>query len=76
MSAEYRQVLDELVSRALAYRTGKELRELVEFSRRFPHIAPFNAMLLHVQNPGICYALRAEEWEKKYRRQVKPAARP
>lgn len=76
MADDYRQVLDELVSRALAYRTGKELRELVEFSRRFPHIAPFNAMLLHVQNPGIRYALRAEEWERKYRRQVKPTARP
>ncbi len=48
-----RNQLDQLVSRALAYRTGGELRALLEFAKRFPHVAPFNAMLLHVQNPGI-----------------------
>ena len=71
-----RRALDELVSRALAYRTGPELKALLEFTRRFPHIAPYNAMLLHVQNPGIAYALRAREWEREYKRSVKPAARP
>ena len=71
-----RQMMDELISRALAYRTGKELGELLEFTRKFPHIAPYNAMLLHVQNPGIRYALRAGDWETKWRRRVRPAARP
>ena len=67
-----RQTLDDLVSRAIAYRTGKELHELFEFCRRFPHIAPYNAMLLHVQNPGIAYALRARDWEQRYERRVRP----
>lgn len=71
-----RRQLDQLVSRALAYRTGSELKTLLEFSRRFPHIAPFNAMLLHVQNRGIGYALTAERWEKLYDRRVRPGARP
>lgn len=48
---------DQLVYRALSYRTGGELRVLLEFTKRFPHIAPFNAMLLYVQNPGIRYTL-------------------
>jgi hypothetical protein len=68
--------LDQLISRALAYRTSGELRALLEFTKRFPHIAPFNAMLLHVQNPGIGYALTADQWEKKYKRRVCPGARP
>ena len=71
-----RRMLDELVSRALAYSTSGELKELLEFSRRFPHLAPYNAMLLHVQNPGIRYALRAPKWEGEYGRRVKPGARP
>jgi len=71
-----RQLMDELIEKALAYRSGKELKELFDFTCRFPHIAPYNAMLLHVQNPGIQYALRARDWERKYRRRVKPAARP
>lgn len=73
---ESRRMLDELVSRALAYRTSGELKALFAFARRFPHLAPFNAMLLHVQNPGIRYALRAPVWERKFRRRVKPGSRP
>src|SRR5213080_4950977 len=71
-----RRALDDLISRALAYRTGPELKALFDFMRRFPHIAPYNAMLLHVQNPQIQFALRAPVWERKYERRVKPGARP
>jgi uncharacterized protein DUF955 len=71
-----RKALDDLISRALAYRTGPELKALFDFMRRFPHIAPYNAMLLHVQNPGIGYALLARFWERDYHRQVRPGARP
>jgi IrrE N-terminal-like domain len=71
-----RKALDDLITRALAYRTGPELKALFDFMRRFPHIAPYNATLLHVQNPGIGYALRARFWERDYRRRVRPGARP
>ncbi len=71
-----RKALDELTSRALAYRTGPELKALFDFLKRFPHIAPYNAMLLHVQNPQIQFALRAPVWERKYERRVVPRARP
>jgi hypothetical protein len=71
-----RKALDDLISRALAYRTGPELKALFDFMRRFPHIAPYNAMLLHVQNPGIGYALSARLWERYYHRRVRPGARP
>jgi hypothetical protein len=71
-----RKALDELTSRALAYRTGPELKALFDFIKRFPHLAPYNAMLLHVQNPGIGYALWAPLWECDYGRRVRPGARP
>jgi hypothetical protein len=70
-----RKALDDLISRALAYRSGAELKALFDFMRRFPHIAPYNAMLLHVQNPGIQFALRAPVWERKYERRVNSGAR-
>ena len=47
-----RKALDDLISRALAYRTGPELKALFDFMKRFPHLAPYNAMLLHLQNSG------------------------
>jgi hypothetical protein len=71
-----RRALDDLISRALAYRTGPELKALFDFIQRFPHIAPYNAMLLHIQNPGIGYALPARSWGRRYHRQVRPGARP
>ena len=71
-----RKALDDLISRALAYRTGPELKALFDFMKRFPHLAPYNAMLLHVQNPGIGYALQARFWERHYQRRVRPGARP
>src|SRR5438874_8282517 len=70
-----RKALDDLISRALAYRSGGELKALFDFMRRFPHIAPYNAMLLHVQNQGIQFALRAPMWERKYERRVNSGAR-
>src|SRR5439155_21267008 len=71
-----RKSLGELISRALAYRTGPELNDLVDFMRRFPHIAPYNAMLLHLQNPRIQFALRASMWKRRYERRVRVGARP
>src|SRR5438309_1331492 len=70
-----RKALDDLTSRGLAYRTGPELKALFDFMRRFPHLAPYNAMLLHIQNPGIQFALRALVWERKYERRVNVGAR-
>jgi hypothetical protein len=71
-----RKALDDLISRALAYRTGPELKALFDFMKRFPHLALYNAMLLHVQNPHIQFALRAPMWQRKYERRVTPGARP
>jgi hypothetical protein len=70
-----RKAVDDLTSRALAYRTGPELKALFDFMKRFPHLAPYNAALLHVQNPDIQFALRAPVWEHKYARRVVSGAR-
>lgn len=71
-----RRSLDDLISRAIAYHSAPELTELLAFTGRFPYLAPYNAMLLHMQNPGIRFALRAPQWEKTYARRIKPGARP
>src|SRR4051812_41272211 len=70
------RALDELIASALAYRSGPEFKALCDFIRRFPTFAPFNAMLLHVQNPNIRFAARAPVWTSKYRRRVTKGARP
>lgn len=71
-----RKSLDDLAARALAYRTGPEFKALLDFCKRFPHLSPYNAMLLHIQNPHISFALRVPTWERKYERRVSRGARP
>ena len=75
--ADYaRRALDELFINTQQYSTGKALDELYAFMRRFHFYSPFNAMLLHIQNPGTKYAAPASRWKKDYERVVKPGARP
>ena len=70
-----KRALDELISLALAYRSGTDFKDLLDFSRRFTHLAPFNTMLLHMQNSGLNYTLTARGWRNGYNRRVKPGAR-
>jgi hypothetical protein len=70
------QVLDELFHDIGTYRTGKKIKELLIFIRKFPKIAPFNAMLLHLQRPGAQYVLTARDWKLMFDRTIKPEATP
>jgi hypothetical protein len=68
--------LNELIRRAVSYDNPESLEGLMKFVTNMPQIAPFNAMLLQMQNPNIRYALSAREWESKFQREVKVTARP
>ena len=68
--------LDRLFEDVGSYRSSKEYKELLDFIKKFPKIAPYNAMLLNIQKPGSRFVAEADEWIKKYRRYPKPGARP
>ncbi len=68
--------LDKLFQEIGTYRKSSEFFELFEFVKKFPHIAPFNAMLIHVQKPGSQYVATASEWESQFNRNITPGARP
>lgn len=68
--------LDKLFFEIGTYRKSDELKGLFEFVKRFPHVAPYNAMLIHIQKPGSRYVASAEEWKYRYNRNIKPGARP
>ena len=50
--------------------------KLLDFVAKMPNFAPFNAMLLQVQKPGLSYAASAYEWWELFRRRPKENARP
>ena len=68
--------IDRLYQNVRSYQSTKEFGELLQFIKRFRHIAPFNAMLLHVQKPGSQFVTSAEDWWNQFGRTVKPGARP
>lgn len=68
--------LDKLLIEIGTYRRSVELKELYEFVKKFPHIAPYNAMLLHIQKPGSQYVASAAEWKRRFNRTINAGARP
>ena len=71
-----RSLLDQLIEDSRLYRQGKDFRALLDFVIRLRNFAPFNAMLLQVQKPGLNYAASARDWRERFGRTIKPGARP
>ena len=71
-----RSLLDQLLVDSRLYRRSKDYKELLEFVVRLRDFAPFNAMLLQVQKPGLRYAASERDWWVKFERRPKEGARP
>jgi hypothetical protein len=71
-----KRALDDLFENASQYKSSESYRDLMHFTARFRFYSPFNAMLVHVQMKGARFAAPARRWADKYRRNIKPGARP
>jgi hypothetical protein len=69
-------LLDDLLAKSRLYRKSKEYRELLDFVVRLRNFAPFNAMLLQIQKPGLSYAASERDWCELFGRELKEGARP
>ena len=74
--AASRALVDELIAETKLYSSSSAVKELLEFTARLRHMAPFNAMLLHIQKPGLSYAMTAHDWRTRFGRRPKAHARP
>ncbi len=68
--------LDRLFGEIGRYQKSSEYKELLEFVKKFPQLAPYNAMLIHIQKPGSNYVASASVWKRKFNRTINPGARP
>lgn len=73
---EARSLLDKLLTDSRLYTQTKDYKELLDFVVRLRNFAPFNAMLLQVQKPGLMYAASAVDWNERFDRRPKTGARP
>lgn len=71
-----RSLLDQLLADSRLYHQSKDYQELLNFVARLRNFAPFNAMLLQVQKPGLSYAASARDWYERFGRGPKEGARP
>lgn len=71
-----RNLLDQLLIDSRLYHTSSEYQALLDFTVRLRNMAPFNAMLLQIQKPGLNYAASAHDWQHRFQRTVKEKARP
>lgn len=71
-----RAMLDQLFIDSHLYTHSKDYKDLLDFVIRLPNFAPFNAMLLQLQKPGLRFAASTHDWHNRYGRQPKPMARP
>jgi hypothetical protein len=71
-----RTLLDQLLTDSRLYRQSKDYKALLDFVVRLRNFAPFNAMLLQIQKPGLSYAASARDWLERFGRTPKEGARP
>ncbi|SHF01087.1 protein of unknown function [Ruegeria intermedia] len=71
-----RALIDQLIADTQLYSNSGALKELFDFTARLRYMAPFNAMLLHAQKPGISHAMTVQDWWTRFRRRPKEGARP
>jgi hypothetical protein len=71
-----RSLLDQLLTDSRLYTQSKDYKDLLDFVVRLRNFAPFNALLLQVQKPGLKYAASAHDLRERFGRTLKEAARP
>ena len=69
-------MLDQLLDDSRLYRKGSDYKNLLNFSVRLRNFAPFNALLLQIQKPGLNHAASTRDWFETFGRTVKDGARP
>lgn len=71
-----RSMLDQLLEDSRLYSKGADYKNLLNFVVRLRNFAPFNALLLQIQKPGLNHAASARDWRETFNRTIKADARP
>lgn len=73
---QQRALIEQLIAATKLYDSSEAIHELFAFTIRLREFAPFNAMLLHIQKPGLTHAATAQDWWRRFGRVPKKGARP
>jgi hypothetical protein len=73
---EISSTIDSLLQQSKAYRGSAEFQDMVNFMGSFRDYAPFNNMLVRLQNPTCSFYATEPDWRKRFERALKEDARP
>ena len=73
---EIESTIDALFRSSAAYRSSEEFQEMLRFMAGFRDYAPYNNMLVRLQNPSCSFFATAAHWKKKFNRDLIEDARP
>jgi hypothetical protein len=68
--------IDLLLKQSARYRHSTAFQEMIDFMGRFREYAPFNNMLVRLQNPTCTFYATARDWSSRFDRALKEDARP
>jgi len=68
--------IDTLFHASKAYRHSSAFKEMMTFIARFRDYAPYNNMLVKIQNPSCGFYAREKDWRVRFKRRLKEDARP
>lgn len=69
-------LLAKLFANSRLYHTSSQYKEFLDFVIRLRNVAPFNAMLLQIQKPGLRFVASQYDWLHTYNRIVTEGSRP
>ena len=73
---EHKSTLDDLARKSIAYRNSGAFREMIEFVAKFREYAPYNNMLVKIQNPSCGFYATERDWNRQFNRYVVDDAKP
>lgn len=68
--------IDALITQGRAYRSSEAFQEMVTFMGRFRDYAPYNNMLVKLQNPSCGFYATERDWWGRFERRLVEDARP
>jgi hypothetical protein len=68
--------IDLLLQQSTRYRGSEAFQEMIDFMGRFRDYAPFNNMLVRLQNPACSFYATGRDWKAKFGRTLKEDAQP
>lgn len=68
--------IDELIGQSQQYRQSPAFKETIDFMARFRDYAPYNNMLVKIQNPSCGFYATARDWRARFKRRLREDARP